>query len=504
MAYFLLPRKVRNQIEGKLAVSHPKVYSFIQRAEKFNRFPNQLAKGIYSSLPNWRPSAKPKWLQGTSKLPGNPVARRTRAQKQVAAGKRKQPPQSNSAPKRKKPRKMPTRRSSKSLQLMGQGHYHGRFKAPTKRVRAQKYPVVQKLEESGSSTDAKCVYVMHTTHPLKYVLRGITMAMLHKFFQQQGVQIRGWTEKLGQAKGIATTRKYSLRCGIVYQQNPDAASDPEFTEIANAANLNDPTYLDFAISMADGLALIYDNVIGNKDIFVTQIQWETSGIANVNLCYKQWDASEIRVAVSGKSMINVQNRTAAGDVADNTQTTSIYANPLHGKHYAFTGNNVRIKHLGVGAVNTSAQLVPGTDSGVVQNGSQSTNISSQAQDILAQPPAGNYFYNCTSTSYIRLEPGAIKQSTCAKVVTKTLNQWLRSLQPWLESASDLNSLNTFQSTSLGVSRVFALEKVADIGSGNPVLVGYERDGILCSKMFFKKRRYTAATNDASLIAPPAV
>jgi hypothetical protein len=503
MAYYWLPKSWRRSFESSFL--SPKQRKFIDAGERANRYPLRFLSDLYGGGPRSRGAqvVKTKGFH-PGKIPGDPPRRSSRAKKiaSTPSRKRKSAPQSKLSDKPKRPHKMPKATHSR-LQLVGQGHYHGRFKKPRKVIRKQKYPVVQKTENSNTVTDGNCVYLLHTSHPLKYVLKTMCMSMVHKYFEQQGIHIRSFDDVVGRTTGIGTQFAAPLKVQVVYQGNPQATANPTWVTVADISGTGAATYTDLSILLADGLINLYDATAGNKDLFIHQIRWLVDGATAtasslMNLSTRFWDATEVRIAISGKSMCNIQNRTLAGDVADTALTTSIYANPLHGKHYSFKGNGARMKNLGEAVINTSGQFAPNQATGVVEVGALGTTFGAVAQDVLAQPPSGNYFYNCSKTSYIRLEPGSIKQSTCYAEVTKSFNQWLRGMYNYLETSSTLGGLDTFFSSSLGVSRMVALEKVADMGSGNDIALGYERDGIMRAKCWFRKRRHTAASNDSTL------
>lgn len=498
MAYYWLPKRWRTSFERQFL--SPKERKFIDAGERINKYPLDLLKTVYGSGPR-RGGAQ---IIKSGKIPGDP-GRRSSRRKSLTRGpgpvKRKAPSQPKTSRKKQEPSNKKRRTMPRSMpKYFGQGHYHGKFKKPRKRVKPLPYPVVQKTEVTGTETDGNCVYLTHTTHPLKYVLKTIGMTLVHKYFQQCGIHIRSFKDGCGVATGVGTATEYNLSLVAVYQDAPEGTSDPQFVTLATTGDGVTTTYESFAIQIADKLCEIFDTTPNVSAVprqpFIHQLQWRCDGTSSIGTTLQSrfWDATEIRIAISGKSMVNLQNRTAAGDVADTTLTTSIYANPLHGKHYSLSGNGARVKHLGVTVTNTSAQFACSQSSGMVSNGALGTDVSAEAQDVLAQPPAGNYFYNCKKASYIRLEPGSIKQSTCYAEVTKSLNRWLRDMQPYLLTGNTLGDLTTFYISSLGESRIVALEKVADMASGNPITIGFERDGIMRGKLWFRKRRHTAALN----------
>ena len=503
MAYYWLPKRWRSKIESSIGLTKSE-RKFLDAGERINRYPIDFLKSLYGSGPR-RGGAQ---IIKSGSVPGDPKRRSARIANQASgpgpvkwSNKRKGAPQRKTPAKKQKsnPKKKTTMpRRGKAYPYVGQGHYHGKFKAPFKRVKKVSYPVVQKTEHRDTETDADCVYLIHATHPAKYVLKTLAMTMVHKYFQQCNVHIRSFADPIGFYTAVGSFAKFNLRCVVVFQGKPEAAADPQFWTIADAQLAGVNTYEEFAIALADGLCGIYDNTTARHQPYITEVQWHCTGATGTTLQARNWDASEINIAISGKSLVNIQNRTAGGDVGASQETTSIYANPLHGKHYSIKGNGARIKHLGRDSTGTSVQLAVNQSNGCFSKGANDTDVGAQASDTLKQPPQGNYFHNCTKTGYIRLEPGSIKQSVCYAVVTKKLNRWLNDLKSLLETNSTLGALDNFQTFSMGETKMVALEKVADLGATNAVTIGFERDGIMRGRMWFSRKRFTAALNSLTL------
>jgi hypothetical protein len=491
MAYYWLPKTWRNKFERTYLT--PKQRKFIDVGERVNRYPVRLLQTLYSRGPS-RGKAQ---VIHRGALPGNPGARKRRAEK-ISRGVpskrvKKESPQVKSESS-KQDKKM-VKRGGHVARLTGTGHYQGKFVRPRKRVKKVKYPCIVKDERAVSASDPKCQYVVHASHPPKYVMRMIGMALTHKYFASNGIWIRNWEDAAGIPTGVGTSTTTNLRVVSVSQADANSSSDPDFTILATMGGSD--SYLQFADKLSDGLINLVTN--SSEDLFISSLQWRSTADPtnpDVNIAYQVWDATEINIEVYGKSMLNLQNRTRAGDTGDSSLTTSIYSNPLHGKHYHLKGNGARIRDLGVGSANTSAQFVTDSATGLVALGSQETILGLQAQDALSQPPLPNYFFNCSGSSYIRLEPGAIKQSTCYTTVTKTLNKWLRVYFSFLQSATTISSIGQYVTSGIGKSRCLGLEKVADMGSGNEIALAGERDATYMSRCWFKKRRFTASTNNA--------
>jgi hypothetical protein len=392
-------------------------------------------------------------------------------------------------------RKQESSRGKRRAVALYKGHYAGKFRRPSKKVKKVKWPCICKDERTTSASSTECAYIVHGTHPTRYVMRMIAMSMIHKYFEQNGIWIQNWTANAGLHTGVGTVATINLTVVAEYQQRAESSSDPQYLTILTIVGT--PSYLELADSLADGLVNLCTTV--TEDLMVTKIQWKSNGTGSTgtNMAFKLWDASEIRIDIYGKSMLNIQNRTTGGEGpgTGSKETTSIFANPLHGKHYLVKGFGARVKNLGVGVLSTSDQLVPSTLTGEVGIGSNATSFGAQAQDILKQPPLPNYFQNCIGSSYIRLEPGAIKQSTAYKTVSKTLNQWYRILHLQLQNVTTVGAIRQYGRTPIGLTRMIAMEKVANMGSTNPVVLAGERDAVYMSKLTFRKRRFTAPTND---------
>jgi hypothetical protein len=490
MAYYWLPQKWRSSFEGQLP---SEARQFIDAGEWANKYPLKFLQRMYSNGPSKSQPTRFSARIKAGQLKGDPVRRSQRAARiGRSSTKREAPPQPKSAPKRKKARNSENM-SHKVTRIVGRGTYHGKFLKPTRKVKKTYYPCQCKDERSvGSVAATGTSYLIHGSHPTKYVARMMGMAMIHKYFAQNGHQIRNWTTVAGVQTGLGAANTINLTVVMVLQRRDDAASDPQYQAILTIAGT--PSYLELADSLANGLINQCNNV--SEDMFVKELQWRSDGTGSsgTNMASKIWDATEVSITIYGKSLVNIQNRTAAGDVGDTTLTTSIYANPLHGKHYTIKGFGTHVRDGATTTTGKNTVMTPNSLSGVFAIASNSTTVDSQAQDALKQPPLGNYFYNCTKTQYIRLEPGAIKQSVCSATVTKTLNQWLRVLFPQFSNSTDISNLRDHSRTPIGMSRLIALEKVADMGGGNTIDVAGERDAVYMSKLFFRKRRYTPATN----------
>jgi hypothetical protein len=382
--------------------------------------------------------------------------------------------------------------------------YRGNFRRPRRRPTKFRLPCVVKDERRiVKGPTAECAYVLHCTHPAKYVMRMIGMAFVYEYFRQADFRISNWLDRVATTTGNAipatfTNLPIQLRCW--YQKGTSSADPTEPTGATLFNNNQSYTFLDMADEIANGLT----NIIGaNPQVYFIQFLWTGGDVASpsaiAGTAAKRWMADEMYIAVSGKSIVNIQNRTEGGnpdadDKAQNTLTTSIYANPLIGKHYAGSGPGPRLRDISYTTQNQAYQFIGSSLSGLASFTASDTTLSPTLKDVMKQPPNGTYFKNCYSQTTIRIEPGAIKKSTVYKKVSHSLNNWVKHLQTSLDGAATVVNISTQPVHMPGAYRIIALEKVANIANNGQIVIGLEKDAVYMSGLRFRKRRSVPATN----------
>lgn len=431
-------------------------------------------------------------------------------------------PSNTPAPTPRPTRHNPKRQLFKSLVNRGAMAYKGKFKRPRRGAvtRQVKYHCVCKDERAFSQTGSKCVYVLHCTHPPKYVLRMIFMSIVERYYRQNDIKITNWLDNCPMKYPNTTVaNSVGVKVFLFYQSRVGNATNTRGQ--LNYMTLYDSTgtgvsYLALADTMATNFAAAINTF--DNDLFFTDLQFVPDARTNeAQFSHKKWDTTEMFISVKGVSHLQVQNRTEGGDgtSAENALVTSIYANPLEGKHYSFKGTGVRIKDFGnvIDGVGPNLQLVCDATGGTFHIDSGTTSLSSQATDVLKQPASPKYFSRCTGASNVRMAPGAIMKSYAKDVVTKSFLGWVKSLFSYVTSGSTLNgteapldsatgALSKYSHLRPGVGRMLGLEKVADLGNSD-VNVAWERDAVYSSRLFFKRKRFIPATNNQMPTTLPA-
>lgn len=405
---------------------------------------------------------------------------------------------------------MPIRRSAKRYSL---GTYQGRFKAKKKVSKKVKFDCVCKDERAlaAPSSVTKCTYALHCTHPPKYILRMIGMAIVHKYAQQCHVKIRNWTDYALMIINYGTgSSKPGFDIYAVYQERIGSSSVTQAGDLKSIQLYTDntaDTWLAIADKIAEQLAVCVTEFA--NDIWFTQIQFRPKNLTTElqQLAVQVWDADDMYIEIKGTSHLQLQNRTPAGGGTDTASADNINANPLEGKLYEFNGTGLRANYYDAPARTSAStmQLVPDGTSGLLAFGSDDTNLTAPMQDALKQPPNAKFFKRVSRVGKIRLEPGAIKKSYLTDTVRMSFNGWIRRLYRYLSSGNTLNGTASTKGTAsgalvkyidmgIGKGAMVAMEKVADMGVSNILLPG-ERDAVYESRLYFKLKKFTVATNN---------
>lgn len=416
-----------------------------------------------------------------------------------------------SEPSNAPPKKMPRNGKAKSY-VHKDGKYHGKFARGKKRSFGKvKYPCVCRDERPLVVSDPECSYVAHCTHPPKYMLRMIMMALTERYFTKCGIKIMNWLDLMPAMFAVGTPAN-PVGVKVFMQVQDRIGSGTGARGQARRITLFDSAatniaWITFVDTMAAALALNISNGTQpfSNDLEVFEIQWLPDARSNeTQLVTQIWDARDIMVEIKGVSHLHVQNRTEGGDgtTAENALSTSIYANPLHGKQYTFKGTGLRLRPNYNSPGRENVQLVCDSVTGLQFLEASNSVVSEQLRDSLREPPNARFFKNVDSSKSIRLEPGAIKKSYVTSTERKSFNQWLRAYYSWLSSGNSLTGTES-SSTSItgtvskyahvypGAGALVAMEKVCAIAdlATNHVTLACERDAQYFSRMYMKRRNY---------------
>lgn len=186
------------------------------------------------------------------------------------------------------------------------------------------------------------------------------------------------------------------------------------------------------------------------------------------------------VNIYAKGTLKLQNRSKNGD---NSETDVVDNVPLYGKSYFGKGTGIHMK----------VPYNPNTQFAIVceSDNEFGTIIGSDFENQVKEPPQPSDFLNISYSGKAHLDPSQIKTST----ITSTIKNRINVLWPFLTppvSPINTGTANggpaTARQRSLGVFRVFALEKMIDTGSAQPITVAFEHNLEISASAYYRASR----------------
>lgn len=190
----------------------------------------------------------------------------------------------------------------------------------------------------------------------------------------------------------------------------------------------------------------------------------------------------------------VQNVTPADDGAT-LQSTDITANPLQGRLFRFSGITPKVSAWNDDTLNWGVNLEEqkSDDSGLIQP-------TSNPGDGWNTIPMSQVFKNCTSSMFVRLEPGHIKYTTAKFKFYGTMQKFLLGIF----GANDSGTVESRDSdlNGFGTSFVFALEKV--MRTGNAAVSANVQLDVSCGCVAIPRMKLHSNMEVTIGAAPPAL
>jgi len=357
--------------------------------------------------------------------------------------------------------------------------YKGRFRGRAKRRRVPKSSapkskefyaergITYDVETNGSISDANCVYLGHCSFSPWYLVKCTMQALMRKLFC---AAFRDWSptsisDVIPLSNFGTSSNGFQLR----------------FTSVNAATGLS--TNTDVTLGLSETIETLSENtvIIG---LFVSAATQFGFKLTNVVLC-SSFDSGLIGaggyfnrntlatleldtavVSYFSKSDLKVQNVTVPD--ATNLESTDVNNVPLVGRLYNLNTpypNTKRAHPLKLNWVNA--------DTGMCSHYAGDPSSNNQAALALKEPPAPGFFYGCKSSILARLEPGSIKKSVVTSSRSMPLNAFLRAVS--YTNAVGIPANNNITTTTLGGSKVLALERVISVQGTLPIKCFYENN-----------------------------
>jgi hypothetical protein len=345
-----------------------------------------------------------------------------------------------------------------------------KFRRPKKKPFRGVTPAMQKIETGGLKAANHCVYVGHTTHPLKATIRAVAMSVIHLYMRSIKTHVVLWTDKVG---GNYANPNVKLELTYWYRTSPDNQTPIQ----GGVTSVNQMTWISFADALANNWMTNCTNATEHFSLQDIVFKSEASDATLINVFpYRKFIAQDIKIEVVGTSNMQIQNRTQG----TSTDTDDVARNPLRGKQYSFKGSYPGMKSWGYNAAGDD--MIANTETGVLAyadstgTGPSTSTFVPEVEAQLKKPPPPTFFGRVKRSNYVKMQPGDVRKSYIRASVTRSLNQWMRTFFAFFsESNGNVSAGNTLMKHNVGEGVFFALEKLCDTGSegADSVAIGYE-------------------------------
>jgi len=351
------------------------------------------------------------------------------------------------------------------------GRYAGKFKR-TRQVSKKTNPFIAKgfehtAEINGQVSDPNCVYVGHSTLSGFQTMEVICQALLRKLFEKAGVIITGIKQPI---PGYDSPSSQGWKI-VIRRTDKQAGSNQDF-EYAIAGQ---KSIYDLIGSVAEGVTPVFPNMLAVINDFATGANSGSSLntlVPTLLMLYREesnttafWqmqcalNLENEKVHLSSTSTIKIQNRSL--DATGSTSTETVSSNPLSGKLYHFSSGIPRAKIPGVTILENMYDAY-----GVLT--ARATSLSLVA-DGFKEPPNPKFFWNCASSSGIKLDPGSMKQDSIHFQRSGYLLKVLKSLFIGVGAGG----VNARAVNLSGKSALVALEDMINVSATADITIAYE-------------------------------
>lgn len=366
-----------------------------------------------------------------------------------------------------------------------QGKFVGKFRAATAKS-GRKWTEFNKKginvvnEITGTVADPDCVYMSVTAIEPNDCISRIADAIIRRMLEKAGYRVNSYDDPLS----VGSTEELKLELEV---ESPTGITVTNFGIVATYGALSNctTTWSGLYIALRDYSCGYTTGAVGDSGNLTEfgQLRMMRRHADNDSFVLAaSMHMKEIEVLVKGKMELKVQNRTKAADGSADAEDVS--SNPLQGRLYYFRGiprpkNNTVAQNVW--------QMCPINGSGVRSIAAATLYGDSK------EPMNPNYFWNCTSSSKVRLDPGDIKNCklNCEKKMNLlTLLKKMR-LQFGTESQSYSVNYNIFPHLML------ALEDVINVSPTENIAVAFEAErtlGVIVSEKIGRYMRTKFVTS----------
>lgn len=346
---------------------------------------------------------------------------------------------------------------SSNTQLLGSSYTGRVLKKITygnkRKVRQAKYPLVEKIEIGGTTSDPDVVYLSMGPN-FQRIADSVAKIVIYALFNKAGFEFSNFDKKIGRVFRV-DTKFYDTYT----QVSPATLS--QFTVSSNATTT---TYADLA-------SLWLTQLISSSTTIATDLTsiqlFESSDVSDTDLIGEIDPKKLIIKGVLAYALL-FQNQSLGGS-AGATSSDSVTNNPLHVTHYQVLGNMYTEKQRSDGVL-VGTDVRPATYKAFAHWGTTDYKDlivrTAAAQWTTPQYQAGKIFTNTKKANTFIMNPGQMKKTTMNIVEAHSLSRWIGVLHYFFVSSNP-----SLRPVRFGGSRMLIFDKM--INSGEDVSVSYE-------------------------------
>lgn len=332
---------------------------------------------------------------------------------EYVSGKRKRAAPKASDPPAYQSKRVERGRNGRRFKSAVHGRWAGRVKTKNKPMaldRFNRYGVVLKSEIVGNATDDNCVYALtDVMRPVDAIYWAVA-SVIRLLFEKAGIRITGLEESpVTVSQGFASIPEYIIMLHMFNKVTGNSVSAVTYTTVSTSTfqNVVD-AFLGKVEEYIVGYGVADNNNAFELNAFTLHKLSSTVGepVVPTSVLLSTVYCGEVHLQCFASCDFKVQNRTVGYSGSEDAE--NVGSNPIVGRFYKFAGlPNFKNDSFKVGGtvMNTQPFGSLAGDKGLSCFGGTGTTPSS----TFRTPPEPGMFWNCTSHSKVRLDPGQVKE-----------------------------------------------------------------------------------------------
>lgn len=292
----------------------------------------------------------------------------------------------------------------------------------------------------------------HSVMPVRQVLMSVSRAIWRRVLMQYNCVFTDWNDPYGDVGTTTLTIYFRNSAGL-------AASTNFVTPVASK------THQEWALEL---YTLIVNSSLPDKSEFILISVEVTSTLHGLNM---RMDVTNASIHLNVNSSMRIQNRTNGYD-GTQTEADNVTNNPLIGRSWTLTGNQLVSKSAVAGGSSSSCDIDHGILSGTVPASDPATG---SGITLRSKINSADTYRHCKKSGICNLAPGEIKSSKLWLKRSMRLNSLFSILSEFITEGSS-TSTSADMRFGIGSSRYFMFDKLVDTGAGfASAQIGYQID-----------------------------